>query len=67
MIISPEQHLRAIAELAETTDLSLYEAVLEYQRRHNLDTYYIADIIRSDRQFMQNLTTSTRTLKLLKP
>ena len=61
-----EEHLTKIREIANTGNILLIDAVQHYVEFNNLDPYFIADVIQTDKEFLTEIKKNAGELHLLK-
>ncbi len=63
---TPEQHIEAIHQIAHEKEVLLIDAVAHYAEYNGLDPYFIADVIRGDKQLYTQLLVEGKSLNLTK-
>lgn len=63
---TPTDHITEIHKIASEKDVLLIDAVAHYTEYNSLDPYFVADIVRSDKQMYNQLLQEAKTLNLTK-
>ena len=61
-----QEHIKIIKQIAKNNNIFLFDAVQHYMERNDLDPYFIADIIQSDKAFLAEIKKEAKNLKLVK-
>ncbi len=61
-----EKHLENIRNIANTGNILLIDAVQHYVEFNQLDPYFIADIVQTDKEFLTEIRKEATKLHLLK-
>lgn len=60
------EHIKNIRDIAKSNQILLMDAINHYMERNELDPYFIADIIQSDKIFFTEIKEEAKKLKLVK-